>query len=363
MEFTDTTKVIHLTGRIDSNNATDLETSVLNNKYLAGGADIIFDAQELDYISSAGLRVLLKVKKHFKRNVTIRNVSDDVYDIFEVTGFDDMFEIERQMRTISIRDCARISSALNGEIFQLPGDEMIKVYDPSIPLSDVKKERAYTQTAMICGVPTLIPYDVVSCEQGYGIIFEKAEMNSLAYLISRNADNCDFYAMMLGKLMRELHSTEIPEGKLPDIKERYKKWIAETKEPESGDVALFSNLISSIPDKPTYVHGDINLNSVMVMDGELLLLDMSGSARGNPLFDISSLYASLVAIEERDEGYCKRTYGIYSGRCRDFWDRFFSTYMEGKQDEIYTMNKLLSKYCVLKENVLNKVEYKHRVFR
>ena len=216
---------------------------------------------------------------------------------------------------------------------------------------------------MIAGIPTLIPYDVVKCESGYGLVFEKAEMHSLAYAIVHDPKRMPELAEQFADFVKELHSTEIMGNTLPDIKDRYREWISMLKDEDDAKIAAFSTIISSIPDSDKYVHGDINLNSVMVMDGELLLLDMSGSARGNPLFDISSLYASLVAIEERDEGYCKRTYGIYSGRCRDFWDRFFSTYMEGKQDEIYTMNKLLSKYCVLKENVLNKVEYKHRVFR
>ena len=362
-EFTEGAMTFFLEGRIDSNNASKVESEIMDESPIFETVDIAFDAENLEYISSAGLRILLKVKKKTGKDIIIKNVSDEVFDIFDVTGFGDIFKIERQMRTISLRGCKKISSALNGEIFQLSEDEMVKVYGMDVPLSEVKKERAYAQTVMALGVPTLIPYDVVRCEQGYGIVFEKAETTSLAYLISHKPDTADVYAVMLARLLRELHSTEVPQDKLPDIKERYRKWIAETDDPSDSKTVVFSNLIDSIPDSSTYVHGDINLNSVMVQDGELLLLDLSGSARGNSLFDLSSLFASLVAIETRDEGYCRRNFGLSNAVCHSFWNKFFDAYMDGKKEEIKSMHQLLAKYFVLKESVLTKVEKKYSLKR
>ena len=220
-EFTEGALTFYLSGRIDSKNVAQIETELMDEGMLFDNVDIAFDASDLEYISSAGLRVLLKVKKAIKRDITIRNVSDEVFDIFDVTGFSEIFNIERTMRFVSLKGCQKISSALNGEIFQLSDDEMIKVYASSVPLSEIKKERSYAQAAMVCGVPTLIPYDVVQCDNGYGIVYEKAEMTSLSYLISHNPDDMVKYANMLADTMRELHSTEIPEGKLPEIKEKY----------------------------------------------------------------------------------------------------------------------------------------------
>ena len=360
-EFIDGALTFFLEGRIDSNNASEVESEIMDESPIFENVDIAFDAEKLEYISSAGLRVLLKVKKKTKKDIVVRNVSDEVFDIFDVTGFGDIFTIERQMRTISLRGCKKISSALNGEIFQLSEDEMVKVYGTDISLSEVKKERAYSQTAIALGVPTLIPYDVVHCEHGYGLVYEKADTTSLAYLISHKPETADTYAIMLSRLLKELHTTEIPEGKLPDIKTKYRKWIRETDDPSDSKTQVFSSLIDSIPDSSTYVHGDINLNSVMVQGGELLLLDMSGSARGNSLFDLSALFASLVAIESKDEGYCRRNFGLTKAACARFWQKFFNTYMDGKQEEIKAMNQLLAKYFILKESVLAKVEDKHRV--
>ncbi|MCR5774400.1 MAG: STAS domain-containing protein [Lachnospiraceae bacterium] len=359
-QFKDGNLVYFLEGRIDSSNADQVGKELQDEGTLFDGMSIAFDAERLEYISSAGLRVLLKFKKSVKRDIKIINVSDEVFDILDVTGFTSIFEVERQMRSISIKGCKRISSALNGEIFQLSEDEMIKVYGDSIPFSDIKKERQLAQTAMAFGIPTLIPYDIVQCENGYGIVFEKAETTSLAYLISHEPAKLEEYAGRLATLLKELHSTEVPEDKFPDIKDKYRKWIAETNDPSDSKVSVFSSLISTIPDSGTYVHGDINLNSVMVKDDELLLLDMSGSARGNSLFDLQALFASLVAIERKNEGYCLKTFGLSRTACIKFWNAFFSVYMGDRPQEIHSMNELLLKYFVLKESVLNKLENKNR---
>ncbi len=359
-DFSNGAMTIFLEGRIDSNNSSQVE-SELNEIAILDNVDIILDMAQLSYISSSGLRVLLKIKKKTQADIRVTNVSDEIFDIFEVTGFDDIFQVERKMRSISVTGCKKISSALNGVILQLSEDEMVKVFSNSIPLEEIKKERNYAQAAMACGVPTLIPYDVVKCEQGYGIVYEKSEMKSLAHIIFNNLDSLTDYARKLGSLMKDIHEYKVPEGKLPDIKSRYRQWIKDIDDPSDSKITIFNNLINSIPDSDNYVHGDINLNSVMVQDDELLFLDMSGSARGNTLFDLQTLFASLVAIERTQNGYCRKNFGISGDSCRKFWTIFFDTYMDHDQEKIKSMNELLLKYFILKEQVLNKLANKNKV--
>lgn len=361
-DFANGSLTLYLEGRIDSTNAKEVESEI-RDAAIIDNVDIVFDASKLEYISSAGLRVLLKFKKMISAPVKMTNVSDEIFDIFDVTGFSNIFNIERKMRTISIRDCKKISSALNGEIFQLSADEMIKVFAHSVPLEEIKKERAHAQAALVVGVPTLIPYDVVKCEQGYGIVYEKAEMTSIAYIVSHDNSCLSEYAVKLGKLMREVHSCQVLPGQLPDIKDKYRKWIKEVDDPSDSKISIFSNLINSIPDSQTYVHGDIRINSVMVQNGELFLLDMSGSAHGNALFDLQNLYASLVAIERKQTGYCRKTFGVNAERCQTFWDIFFDTYMMHNKEKIKSMEELLLKYFVLTEAVLTKMENKNKITR
>ena len=80
--------------RIDTNTAPELETIIKNS--LDGITDLVIDLKDLNYISSAGLRVLLSAQKTMNRkgSMVIRNASSKVLEIFEVTGFDCILNIE-----------------------------------------------------------------------------------------------------------------------------------------------------------------------------------------------------------------------------------------------------------------------------
>ena len=86
--------VIGLEGRLDTSTAPQLETAV--NDAIAGVTDLKFDFTKLEYISSAGLRVLLSTQKIMNKqgDMVVKNCSDEIKDIFEVTGFSDILTIE-----------------------------------------------------------------------------------------------------------------------------------------------------------------------------------------------------------------------------------------------------------------------------
>ena len=83
--------IFELQGRIDSNNAARLEQALLE-RLKAEGSAVILDAAALDYISSAGLRVLLRVRKSCP-DMQIVNVGPEVYEILEMTGFTEMMQV------------------------------------------------------------------------------------------------------------------------------------------------------------------------------------------------------------------------------------------------------------------------------
>ena len=85
---------VAIEGRLDTTTAPKLEEELKAS--LDGIADLTMDLGTLEYISSAGLRVLLSAQKIMNRQgkLTIRNVKPEVMDIFEVTGFADILNIE-----------------------------------------------------------------------------------------------------------------------------------------------------------------------------------------------------------------------------------------------------------------------------
>lgn len=89
-----------LTGRLDTTTAPQLEAEI--NASLPDAQKMILDFQELEYLSSAGLRVLLGTHKAFMKrgdgDLLIRHVNETIQEVFEITGFLDILNIE-QMRS------------------------------------------------------------------------------------------------------------------------------------------------------------------------------------------------------------------------------------------------------------------------
>ena len=86
---------IELVGRLDTITAPALEKSIGEN--IDGINSLVLDFEGLDYISSAGLRVLLGAQKKIRKTGTMKliNVCDEVMEVLEMTGFADILEIER----------------------------------------------------------------------------------------------------------------------------------------------------------------------------------------------------------------------------------------------------------------------------
>lgn len=83
-----------LSGRLDTTTAPELEAFM--EKELKDTQELVFDLTDLEYISSAGLRVLLKVQKYMnkKGDFKLIHVSEVIEEIFEITGFSDILTIE-----------------------------------------------------------------------------------------------------------------------------------------------------------------------------------------------------------------------------------------------------------------------------
>jgi len=83
-----------ISGRLDTNSSPKLEAELRQS--VGGVTELVFDFSEVEYISSAGLRVLLAAQKVMNRQGSMKliGVSDDVMEVFEITGFADILAIE-----------------------------------------------------------------------------------------------------------------------------------------------------------------------------------------------------------------------------------------------------------------------------
>lgn len=92
--MTGTTLDIALEGLLDTKTAPDLEKEI--NDYIGDATEVNFDFADLEYLTSAGLRVLLAAQQEMDDKdgtMTIKNVGDDIMEIFDMTGFADVLTI------------------------------------------------------------------------------------------------------------------------------------------------------------------------------------------------------------------------------------------------------------------------------
>ncbi|MBO5560967.1 MAG: anti-sigma factor antagonist, partial [Firmicutes bacterium] len=317
---------IKINGKIDSNNAAEFEKQLLS----AAGenyGDITLDAGELEYISSAGLRVLLKLKKGTKGKVSIINVSSDVYDIFGVTGFDNILEVKKAIREIDVKGCEIIGQGGNGTVYRLDADTIVKVYRPNVSLAAIEKEREFAKNALVNGVPCVIAYDVVKCGDSYGIVFEMLKSDTLGHAMKNNPEKMDEYIKKYVALAKELHTAKIEKGVFTNIKTvlhervpKLEKWCT----PE--EMELLDSLIDEMPDSDSLIHGDLHPGNIMIQDGELLLIDMPEVTVGAPIWDLAGIFRDMISAPQNSSEIIELSTGIPKELILEAGYKFFAGY-------------------------------------
>ena len=88
------TTIIEIIGRLDTTTAPALDKAI--NEDMGDAKNLVLDVKGMEYISSAGLRVLLSAQKKMQKigSMKVINVCEEVMEVFEMTGFADILEIE-----------------------------------------------------------------------------------------------------------------------------------------------------------------------------------------------------------------------------------------------------------------------------
>ena len=336
---------VFLRDRIQSSNAdqvgADLEQTVRSNPH----TEIVFDAENLEYISSAGLRVILRIKK-IEPTLKIVGVSSEVYEVFEMTGFTEMMTIEKAYRHFSVDGCEVIGQGANGKVYRLDEETIIKVYMNPDSLPDIQRERELARKAFVLGIPTAIPYDVVKVGESYGSVFELLSAKSFAELVAEEPENLDHYADLFVDLMKKIHTTELRPGEIPDMKAVALNWADFLKDHLPADqYEKLHSLVAAVPDRNTMIHGDYHIKNVMMQNGEVLLIDMDTLCMGHPVFELASVFLSFCGYSENDHTIFEDFYGIPYEAGQRFWKRVIRLYF-GTDDE-QKLNEYVDKAKVI----------------
>lgn len=334
---------IQLPRNIDTTNAQDVEEALLkiindNSAFKS----LVLDAQNLDYISSVGLRIVLRLSQTYEE-FHISNVKSAVYEVFEMTGFTDIIDIKKALRQVSVEGCDVIGEGFYGRVYRISPDTIVKVYFRGGDIEDVQRERKLAKTAFVLGIPTAISYDIVKVyEQGkecFGSVFELLDCQSLRNLIRDNPDNFDQYVKMHADLIKRINATEVLTDDIPNAKDFTKEWLDVVKgELDNESFDKLSKLIATIPESHMMIHGDCHVKNILVQNNEPILIDMDTLAKGHQIFDIMAVYLSYIAYELTEPGNTKDFLGLDEPICTKLYTSIFKELYgersEKEQEEI-----------------------------
>ena len=332
-EFENGTLTVFPQGRIDSSNAQAQEGEVMAIWNDHPGASLTLDLMDLTYISSAGLRMILRFRKK-DPSITLTNASQEVYDIFEMTGFTEMMDIHKAYRQMSVEGCEVLGSGSNGVVYKYNDELVVKVYRNPDVLDEIKQERDLARKALILGIPTAIPFDVVKVGDNYASVFELLNAKSFTKLVRENPEDIEHYVRLFADLLKTIHSTEVSPGEMPNgklVAVDRAKFLKDYLKPEIYEKLVA--LTESIPDRHTVVHGDYHTNNVEMQNDEVLLIDMDTLSYGHPILDIAYMYFGYVAFGEIDPSIPEKFFSLPRDLVAKVWDLAIHMYLDSDDED------------------------------
>lgn len=289
---------VYIDGIINSTNANEFSDKIKDEP--KGTDGLVLDCEKLEYISSAGLRVILSAKKRCgDKTFKVINVNSEVMEVFEVTGFDEIMDITQANKKISVEGCDIIGRGNCGECYRIDDETIIKLYYGNTDISVIEHEKALSKKAFVMGIPTAISYDIVEADGRIGVVYELIKSKTLAELMRTDPDNLDKYIKMYADICKSIHAIHTDDPDIPSFKDLNKEDIKLVTGITDEERDLLNKFVDMIPDGNSCIHGDLNVNNIMVQDGECCLIDMGEFGKGIPMFDISRIVFSMECLNTK----------------------------------------------------------------
>ena len=333
-DLKETKLTVYFEGEINSTNADaveqDFESTVQGKKF----DSLVLNFEKVTYLSSAGLRVILKIKKMCD-NVSIVDVSLEVYDILQMTGFTEIIPTKKALKTISLEGAEIIGEGYFSTVYRIDKDMIIKVFERTSDPEQIERELRLAKEAFVLGVPTAISFDIVKVDNGkLGVRFEMLDCMSLKTAVATYPDKIKEYVDKYAALLKKINSTECLNPNIPDIKELTLKKIEKIKPfLEEKYYLKAKKMIEKVEDRKTFVHGDCHFKNIMIQQGEFILIDMDTLSVGHPIFELAALYAPYCAFNEDDPGNSERFFGIKNEDAIKLYNATLDRYF-GKDDKV-----------------------------
>jgi len=331
-ELSDNLLTLFFEGELNSYNADVMEKEIDEVLSSSKFQTLNLDFTKLHYISSAGLRIILKIKqKHDDSHVINANL--DVYDVLQMTGFTNIMDVKKAMREMSVEGAEIIGEGFFSTVYRIDKDTIIKVFNRTSDEKQIERELKLAKQAFVLGIPTAISFDIVKVKDKLGVRFEMLDCMSLKNAFIKYPEKYDELLNKYVDLLKKINTTECFDPSVPSIKKFFIEKVEAIKHLlDQAHYEKLLGLMKSVPERSTFVHGDCHFKNIMVQGEDFLLIDMDTLSVGHPIFELANLRCPYVAFEEDAPGNCEQFFGMKAEYCVKLYDDILRLYF-GKEDE------------------------------
>ena len=323
---------LYLEGELNSYNADEKEKEINDEIHNKSFSTLVLNFSNLQYVSSAGLRIILKLKQKYD-DTRIEEASLEVYDVLSMTGFVNIMKVSKGLKRIDVSNTKVIGEGFFSKVYRIDKDTIIKVFLRTSDAGQIERELKLAKQAFVLGIPTAISYDIVRVDDKLGVRYEMLDCISLKDAFLKYPEQYDSLLEKYVALLKKINTTEPMDPTLPNIKQFFIRKVEETKEfysQEATDKLL--RLLNTIPDVSTFIHGDCHFKNIMVQGNDFLLIDMDTLSVGHPMFELASIRAPYVAFEEDDPGNSEKFLGVPSSLCNKIYHDIVKKYYGDSQE-------------------------------
>lgn len=345
---------IDLPERIYTGNASEFEKELFALDELIDAKEVIFDANNLNFISSLGLRVFFKFAKKFSATpISIINVSVEVRNILEDTGMDSFITVYKKLRTVDLNSLELLGAGMYGAVYRINDEQILKVFYEVTTEAVMKKGLDVIRIAFTHDIPTIIPFEVVKTEKGFGVVLELLFSQLLSSLMHDNPKDFDMYVVKMVELAKKLATTKLEDGLVDDRSEVMRQVVesaAEFLTPQ--EISEIKKYIEIVPRRNSAVHGDFHARNIMIMDAQPILIDMDEFSIGHPVWDIGGTHRIYQNFPHFNDEITQKLFELKGITLADLyfkligftvdeadccWQKFFDEYFKdySAQDKIY----------------------------
>ena len=217
-ELIDNLLTLFFEGELNSYNSDSVEKEIDDVISSCKFQTLHLDFAKLQYISSAGLRIVLKLKQKYDDTHVI-NAGLDVYDVLQMTGFTNIMDVKKAIKEMSVDGAEVIGEGFFSTVYRIDKDTIIKVFNRTSDEKQIERELKLAKQAFVLGIPTAISFDIVKVKDKFGVRFEMLDCMSLKNAFVKYPEQYDELTKRYVDLLRKINNTECFDPSVPSIKD------------------------------------------------------------------------------------------------------------------------------------------------